>query len=172
VAIPKNDPARAAQLVTLGDRLFRGGNLKKAEDRFQQAARADSSQASPYLHLAQVALARGHYSAAAQRLRDAEVAQPGWILTAPDIQTIYGEPGEFVRQIAKLESHVQSHPDDRDAWLVLGAQWFLTGRSAKAADVFQRLNDPNRRPDVALAAFLDASNQVRPDAANRSDVRQ
>jgi thioredoxin-like negative regulator of GroEL len=148
--------------MTVGDRLFRAGNLKKAEERYQQALRAATGQAAPYLRLAQIALVRGHYAAAANRLRDAETAQPGWILTARDIQAIYGEPAEFARQIARLESHVQSHPDDRDAWLVLGAQWFLTGRTSRAADVFLRLNDPRRKPDIVLAAFLEASNQARP----------
>jgi hypothetical protein len=163
-AAPKSDPGRGAQLITLGDRHFRAGNLKKAEERYQQAARALSDQAAPYLRLTQIALTRGNYTAAANRLREAETAQPGWIVTAPDIQAIYGEPTEFAHQIARLESYVQSHPDDRDAWLVLGAQWFLTGRTARAADVFLRLNDPNRKPDVALNAFLDASNQPRTKA--------
>ncbi len=161
VAAPKTDPARAEQLMTVGDRLFRAGNFKKAEERYQQAVRAASDQAAPFLRLALIALARGQYAAAANRLRDAETAQPGWLATARDIQPIYGEPSEFSRQIARLESHVQSFPDDRDAWLVLGAEWFLTGRTNRAADVFQRLNDPHRKPDIALAAFLEASNQSR-----------
>jgi tetratricopeptide (TPR) repeat protein len=164
----KPDPARADQLTTLGDRLFRGGNLKRAEERYQQAARADPNRAAPFLRLAQIALARGNYLAAANRLRDAQTAQPGWIITAPDIQAIYGEPTEFARQIARLESYVQSHPEDRNAWLVLGAEWFLAGRTSKAVDVFTRLNDPRRKPDLALAAFLDASNQARAEPDERS----
>jgi cytochrome c-type biogenesis protein CcmH/NrfG len=162
-SIKRSDPTRAAQLMTLGDRLFRAGNLKKAEERYQQALRVLPDQATPYLRLAQVALARGTYSVAANRLREAETAQPGWLVNATDVQAIYGEPAEFARQIARLESYVQAHPDDREAWLVLGAEWFLSGRTARAADVFQRLNDPNRKPDVALAAFLDASNHPRPE---------
>jgi hypothetical protein len=51
------------------------------------------------------------------------------------------------------------HPDDRDAWLVLGAEWYLSGRTARAADVFLRLYDPKRKPDIALSAFLHATNQ-------------
>ena len=121
--------------------------------------RAAPDLAAPRVHLAQVAIARSNYSEAASRLREAETAQPGWIVTAPDVQSIFGEPTDFTRQIARLESHVQTHPEDRDAWLVLGAEWFLSGRTARAADVFKRLNDPARRSDVALAAFLDASNQ-------------
>ena len=79
--------------------------------------------------------------------------------SAPDIQSIYGEPGDFARHLARLESHLQVHPDDRDAWLVLGAEWYLSGRTARAADVFLRLYDPKRKPDIALSAFLHATNQ-------------
>jgi tetratricopeptide (TPR) repeat protein len=140
--------------------LFRAGNLKKAEERYLQAMRASPDLAGPRVRLAQIALVRGHYADAAKWFRDAETAQPGWIITAPDIQTMYGEPTEFAQHLARLESHLQVHPDDRDAWLVLGAEWFLSGRTTKAADVFKRLDDPNRKSDVALAAFLDASNQA------------
>jgi tetratricopeptide repeat protein len=154
------DPARAGQLMTVGDRLLRTGNLKKAEERYLQALKAAPDLAAPRVRLVQIAMARGNYTEAANRLREAETAEPGWVITAPDIQAIFGEPTEFTRQIARLESYLQTHPDDRDAWLVLGAEWFLAGRTARAADVFKRLSDPARRPDIALAAFLDASNQA------------
>ena len=156
-----SDPVRSAQLTTLGDRLFRAGNLKKAEERYLQAMRAAPDLAAPRVRLAQVALMRGAISPTPPtRLREAETAEPGWIVNAPDIQTIYGEPTEFADTLARLETHLQAHPDDRDAWLVLGAELFLSGRTTKAADVFKRLDDPNRKSDVALAAFLDASNQA------------
>jgi tetratricopeptide (TPR) repeat protein len=163
------DPIRAGQLITVGDRLFRAGNLKKAEERYQKAMRAATDLAAPKARLAQVALVRGNYPEAANRLREAEIAEPGWIITAPDIQSIYGEPGEFARILAALESHLQVHPDDRDAWLVLGAEWFLTGRTAKAADVFKRLDDPRRKADVALSAFLAASNQAETQRAKAQE---
>jgi tetratricopeptide (TPR) repeat protein len=153
------DVTRAVQLVLMGDRLFRGNNVKKAEERYSQATRLDPSSAAPLVGLAQTALVREQYSEAARRLREAETAQPGWIATAPDIQSTYGEPGDFARRLARLESHLQVHPDDRDAWLVLGAEWYLSGRTARAADVFLRLNDPRRKPDIALTAFLQATNQ-------------
>ena len=153
------DSTRAGQLVLMGDRLFRGNNIKKAEERYGQATRLDPSSAAPLIGLAQVALVRVQYGEAARRLREAETAQPGWIVTAPDVQSIYGEPGDFARHLARLESHLQVHPDDRDAWLVLGAEWYLSGRTARAADVFLRLYDPKRKPDIALSAFLHATNQ-------------
>ena len=155
-AAAPGDPKRAAQLLTIGDRLFRAGNLKKAEERYIQSRNLSKNEAAPHFRLALVAVTRGNYTDAADRLRDAETAEPGWVLTAPDIQAIYGEPTEFNQQVARLESFVQAHPDDRDAWLVLGAEWFLSGRTSRAADVFLRLDDPNRKPDIALAAFLIA----------------
>jgi hypothetical protein len=153
---------RSKELVELGDRSFRGGNIKRAEDRFHQAAKLDPSAPAPHVHLAQVSLARGDYQAAADHLRDAVTVatEGGWLLNAPDIQAIYGEPADFARHLARLESHLQANPNDRDAWFVLGAENYLSGRSRQATDAFQRLSD--RRPDDALAAFMDASKTKLP----------
>ena len=153
------DPARSAHLVTLGDRLFRAGNTRRAEDRYEQATRSDPNSAAPHVRLAQLALVRGQYAAAASQIREAQTAEPGWLIRAPDVQSLFAEPTDFARHIAKLESHLQANPDDRDAWLLLGAEWFLSGRTHKAADVFVRLSD--RKPDAALGAFLDASTPPR-----------
>jgi hypothetical protein len=147
--------ARAQERITLGDRLFRAGNLPRAVERYEQALRDDPDSAIPRVRLAQVALFRARYAEAAELLREAQTAQPRWLEHPPDVQVLYPEPGDFARQIARLESHLQAHPNDRDAWLVLGAQWYLSGRTHRAADVFLRLTD--RKPDDTLAAFLKAS---------------
>jgi tetratricopeptide (TPR) repeat protein len=157
-AVRKTDPARAEQLQTFGDRMFRVGNTRRAADRYEQALRADPGAASVRVRLAQVALVRGRYAEAAGQYRDALVAEPGWLARAGDIQSIYAEPADFARQLARLESHLQSDPNDRDAWFVLGAQLFLSGRPKKAADIFLRLTD---RRDPTLEAFLDAASPER-----------
>jgi hypothetical protein len=153
------DPARAAQLVTYGDRNFRAGNLHRAAERYAQAISADPTAAAPRVRMAQVELCRGHYAAAAGQYRDAMAAEPGWLIHAPDIQAIYSEPTDFARQVGRLETHLQVDPGDRDAWFVLGAQMYLSGRTRKAADIFLRLTD--RKPDASLAAFLDAATPAR-----------
>ena len=155
VPLRRNDPARSEKLIELGDHLFRSGNISRALRRFQQAARADASSSTPHVRLAQIALARGKYTEAADEFRQAEAAEPGWLARALDIQALYAEPADFARLVAKLESYLQAHPDDRDAWFVLGANWYLSGRTKKAADVFLRLSD--RKVDSSLAAFLDAA---------------
>jgi tetratricopeptide (TPR) repeat protein len=151
----RTNPARAEELTTYGDRLFRAHNLPRAVERFEQALKANPNSAAPRIGLAQIALMRGKYAEAAQHLREAQAAEPRWLDHPPDVQALYPEPGDFAKQIAKLEDHVQAHPNDRDAWLVLGAQWFLSGRNQQAADIFLRLTD--REPDDTLAAFLAAS---------------
>ena len=77
VVTKPGDPGRSAQLTTLGDRLFRAGNLKRAEERYLQAIRVARDQATPRVRLSQVAMVRGQYTVAADRLREAETARAG-----------------------------------------------------------------------------------------------
>ncbi len=151
------NPARAKEYVEVGDRSFRGGNIHRAEERYQLAVKADPTSPIPRVHLAQVALVRADYAAAADQIRAAVTVAHGspWLATAPDVQTMFAEPGDYARHIAKLESHLQAHPNDRDGWFVLGAQHYFSGRTQAANDAFARLTD--RRPDEALAAFLDVA---------------
>jgi cytochrome c-type biogenesis protein CcmH/NrfG len=72
-----------------------------------------------------------------------------------DLDSIYSEPGDFARQITRLESHLQANPVDRDAWLVLGDQRLPSGRTREAGDSFLRRFDG--KPYAALAAYLDAT---------------
>lgn len=153
------DNARVKELVELGDRLFRAGNLIRASERYEQALKANPDKAEPRVRLAQVALVRGKYQDAANRLREAQAAEPGWLATAGDLLKIFPEPAEFAKHVAKLETHLQARPEDRDAWLVLGALWYLSGQTQKAADVFLRLSD--RKEDPTLRAFLEATKADR-----------
>jgi cytochrome c-type biogenesis protein CcmH/NrfG len=128
-----------------------------------QAVRANPQSATPHVRLAQLALVRGDYVEAAEEFRFASTAEPGWLINAVDVQSLFGEPADFADALAKLETHLQATPTDRDGWFVLGAEWYLSGRTRQAADVFTRLND--RKPDATLASFLDATT---PDAISRA----
>ena len=155
----QGDPVKAGQRVTVGDRLLRAGNVKKAEERYQQATRSAPDLAAP-----ESAWRRSRSFEPITPMRHSDYERrrpPSPVGSSPrriSSQSLASQT-EFARHIARLETHLQSHPDDRDAWLVLG-RVVPHRRTAKAADVFQRLNDPKRKPDVALAAFLDASNQI------------
>jgi tetratricopeptide (TPR) repeat protein len=152
----RRNAARVAELVKVGDRLFRAASLKRAEDRYQEAARIDSGQALPYVRLAQVAVKRGQYAEAVNQLRQAQTADPEWAKNgaAHDVQNLFGEPAEFAAELAKLETNLQANPSDRDLWLVLGTELFLTGRTQRALDVFVRLTD--REPDALLGSLIES----------------
>lgn len=152
--VSRRDREHAAERIKVGDRLFRAKDFHRATERYEQAIDADPSDAKPYVRLAQLDVARGHYAQAADHLREAQTADPGWQEHADDVQNLFGDPHEFATAMNRLESHLQTHPDDRDAWLVLGAELYLTGRSKRANDVFLRLTD--QKPDPTLAGFLQA----------------
>lgn len=154
------DANRSKELIELGDRLFRAGNLIRASERYEQAIRANGDLAEPRVRLAQVALVRGKYQDAANALREAQAAEPGWLATAGDIRDLYPEPAVYNRHVATLEAHLQARPEDRDGWLVLGALWYLSGKTQQAADVFVRLTD--RLEDPTLRAFLEATRAPLP----------
>jgi cytochrome c-type biogenesis protein CcmH/NrfG len=118
---------------------------------YEQAIRANPDRAEPRARLAFIALARGKYQDAANKLREALTAEPGWLATAGDLQSVFREPAVFDGHVAKLEAHLQGKPEDRDAWLVLGSIWYFSGRTQKAADIFTRLSD--RLEDATLRAF-------------------
>ncbi len=153
----RSNPSRAKEFVEVGDRSFRSGNIHRAEERYHLAAKADATSPIPRVHLAQVSLVRGDYAAAADQLRAAVAVAhgSGWLINAPDVQAMFAEPADYARHIAKLESHLQAHPADRDAWFVLGAEHYFSGRTQASNDAFARLTD--RKPDEALAAFLDVA---------------
>ena len=160
------DRTRSERLVVLGDRLFRGGKLSHAEGRYNQAAELSPGLAEPRLRLAMIALVRKLYSEAAGRLREAQIVEPGWMRDSLDIQSIFAEPGDFARHIGQIESHVLAYPEDRDAWLVLGSQYFLSGRTDRAFDIFVRLDDGESERDAILIAFLEATRERQRSRSN------
>lgn len=147
---------RMDELIKLGDRWFRAGQMRRAAERYQEAAQVRLDAALPHVRLAQVAIKRGEYDQAARALREAQVADPEWLdhVAGRDIQNLFGEPADFTVELGKLETRVQAEPEDRDAWLLLGTELFLTGRTERARDIFVRLTD--RKPDELLQSLLDA----------------
>ena len=128
----RKDPARAVQLTTFGDRLFRAGNLKKAEERYHQALKAASNKAAPYLRLEQVAWSR---EAITPRPPTGFVMprppNPAGCAIAPDVQSLYAEPAEFSRHVTRLESYLQIASRRPRRLAGPGAQWFLSGRTGR-----------------------------------------
>ena len=156
-----SDPVRSGQLTTLGDRLFRAGNLKKAEERYLQAMRVAPTWPHRVSGWLRSPLRGATTPTQPTRLREAETAEPGWIVNAPDIQTIYGEPTEFARQFGAARD-LSCRPIPTTA--MDGWSWepncFSRVERQRPPTSSRGSTIPNRKSDVALAAFLDASNQA------------
>lgn len=146
---------RSTELLTIGDRNFRAGDHRRAEQRYEQALDRFPFSAAPRLRMAQVAILREDYRAAADWLREATTAEATWLDRPENVQAIFAEPADFHDALATLEAHLQATPEDRDAWLVLGTELLLSDRADRAADIFLRLAD--RPPDPTLAALMLAS---------------
>lgn len=151
-ALRRPSASRAADLIHLGDRHFRAGDLRRASQRYDQAIAAHPGSGEPRARLAQVELSRGRYREAVDRLRQAQTAEPGWIAFAANARNLYPEPAQYHAMIAKIEAHLQARPMDRDAWTMLGVQWLLSGERQRAADVFLRLSD--QPPDALMETLL------------------
>lgn len=165
---PPRDPASAgrdtARLLTVGDRLFRAGDLRRADERYAQAAESDPASGDPHFRRAQVAIRRADYRGAVAFLRQAVHVDPGWSSRAGDIQASWGEPSEFLDALGALEAHLQSDPSDRDGWLLLGAERLYTNRVSEAHDLLLRLSDD---PDDACVAALLTAARARSSSAVR-----
>ena len=117
--------------------------------------------AKPRFRLAQIAMMRGQYAAAADADSRGRNRAAGLDRQRPRYPGPLRRAGRFRQQRgAARDSSCRPIPTTAMRGSSWAAEWFLSGRTTKAADVFKRLNDPNRKPDVALAAFLDASNQA------------
>lgn len=156
-------------MTIIGDRFFRRKNYPRATERYERACEADPLAADPRIGLALIALERDDYVEAAGRFREVQAADPEWLARRPrDIEGVYASPSRFADAIAKLETRVQTHPEDRDAWILLGAHWYLSGRWERGSDIFLRLDDG--RSDRVVDAFLDAIDLKRLENQKRAEA--
>ncbi len=153
--VQRAERTKSDDLVLRGDRFFRVKDYTRARNRYAKAGAADRNAVDPLIHEAQVDMVQGRYQDAAERVRQALTIDPDWIFNAPDIQAMYAEPADYAALIGKLETHLQAKPDDRDAWLVLGLEKYLNGKTRQAHDIFTRLTD--RRGDTTLFTLLQAA---------------
>ena len=121
--------------------------------------------------LAQVAMARGNYAEAASRLREAETAEPGWI------DHCARHPG--ASSASRPSSPARSHGWNRmckpiPKTATPGSCWAPSGSSPdeppRPPTSSNDSTTPPANPDIALAAFLDASNQAGNGGNRRSEI--
>ncbi len=121
-----------------GVRQFRAGRYAAAARSFIGAAEKHHGDAASRLHAAQALTALGNYSRALGHVRRAFELQPLLIHLPIDIETDYGIKEDFAKHINHLSKYCRSHPDDKDAHLLLAYEHLFSSAPAEAAEPLRR----------------------------------
>ena len=125
------DQQQAKDLVRSGRRLFEAGLYTKAAGRFRDAlaARPDTST---HMMLAQALFASGKYPAAVAEIKKGLALNTDWLEAEVDLRSLYGEPKDFMPQLAHLAHDLKENPLDRESLFLLGFELFVSGQRQKA----------------------------------------
>ena len=134
----------------------------RARRSFSYAVLEDPGNGFAELAYGLAHFALGGYDASADAIRRGLGLVPDVIDRPIDVSRQYGGAAELRSHLGALESHVEAHPDDANAWFVLGYVRFSTGEPESAAAAFAKA--ASLRPDDPYAAILR-------DAAGRVTVR-
>ncbi|MHC4982219.1 MAG: hypothetical protein ACYTF6_03500 [Planctomycetota bacterium] len=138
-----------ASLLEKGENAFSAGHFEEALQQYQFASNINSRIPESLVSLshATFALSRYSYGRTAFYLREALKYFPELPLTPLRPRDFYGDPASFVDRWLQLEDHIQQHPEDVDALLMVAYfKWF------------------DERPDLkgvrnALARALEVANR-------------
>lgn len=125
--------ARAAtEYMNLGDRAFTEGRYGDAVHYYAKSIQFAPEDGVLYLVLSDALFATGDYHYAAFALRRALEFNPELAALGLDKRSFYGQAGEFDKQLATLAKFVADHPIDRDARLVLAANYLFSLNAEEA----------------------------------------
>ncbi len=145
---------------------FQAGDYGAASRQFILAARLNQGDPTARLRIAHALVALGHYDDAAPALRRALQLQPRLVYLPLDIRGEYGQRGDFLTHLAKLESSAQGADDDPDLWLLLGYYQFFSGRQTEAVGSLKRARtlapDDSTTKLMHQAVYLSVPNQELP----------
>ncbi len=143
----------ARRYVKLGDAYFDDGRYMESADSYLRALTYVPNSPSVYFALADSLFAAGDYHYAAYAIRKGVTMDETLVKSNVDKRTFYKDPALFLKQEARLEDWVKSHPRDGDAWLVLGYNRFFSRDLEGARKAFLKVADlvPG---DLASAIFL------------------
>lgn len=136
----QRDRARYQQTMETATRLFEIGSYTRAAQNFREAIRYQPDDATPRFFLAQSLFASGQYNEAVTELKTAMKVNPDWLKVDFDMRTLYQDPGDMVRQMAKLGTRLKANPLDRDALFLLGFELYASGEKQKAQAILEQAN--------------------------------
>jgi len=141
-------------------RSFQEGRYEDAKAYLARAVLNDPQNGFAELAYALGHFAVGDYQPAAAAVRRGLASVPDIVDAPLDIVRQYGEPKDFEMHMQALQLYVASHPDDQNAWFLMGYVLYSSGHPEKAASAFAKAAklDPS---DTYAAVLHDAVKRVR-----------
>jgi hypothetical protein len=134
----KDKPAEEARQIKLGREAFSAGEYGRSAERFRQAARLATDDASPTFLLAQSLFAIGKYRDSVAAIYDGMKMMPDWPKEPFPPRQLYGEVvREFPAHLDRLRQAVERDPDPALLFLY-GYQLWFDGRRADARTFLQK----------------------------------
>ena len=146
-------------LLADAERQFREGHYEEARGNFVRAVLNDPRNGFAELAYGLVHFAVGDYQAAARAIRRGAALAPDVVDRPIDVTRQYGKTDDYRRHVQALQLYVASHPDQQDAWFLLGYIHYSSGEPIEALRAFEKAAalDP---ADTYAAVFRDAANRM------------
>jgi tetratricopeptide (TPR) repeat protein len=143
--------------------MFRAGSYGHAARAFIAAADKNHEDAASRIHAAQCLMAVGMYEDAVAHVRRAFELQPLLMQLPMNLASDYRNKEDYADHIATLKAHVEAHPKDDQAAILLAYELFFSERPQDAAEAMKRIK-PLAPRDPLAAKLLTAAAPIVPGA--------
>lgn len=133
-----------------GNAAFSGGRNSDARRSYVRAVLLDEKDGVAKLLYALASLAEGDVSVGSTALHRALVTNPDLIEYPFNIAAMYRSPDRFADQLVILTKHIGSHPEDRDAVLMLSYLHYASGGAEQARVLLGAMVDADPNDELAL----------------------
>ncbi|MBI3818514.1 MAG: tetratricopeptide repeat protein [Planctomycetes bacterium] len=158
---PSPNSLLADRYAGLGDIYFRLGHYERAVESYRRALSYDSSDANLHFILSDGLFSVGNYSEAAAEITRAIKIDAGLVESNANKNDFYGVAADFDIHIQSLERWLNDHPDDADAWLVLGYNRYFKKDYSLARVAFDRARQLASQETRRAAELFLAVTDVR-----------
>ena len=153
-------------LLDRGLDLFRQGSYGQAARAFAAAAEKNHEDAASRIHAAQSLMAVGMYEQAMMHVRRAFELQPLLMQLPMDLASDYADRTDYRKQLGRLATHVEAHPQDREAAVLLAYERFFSADPRTASKAIKRIR-PLAKSDGFVRKLLAAAAPIVPEARQR-----
>lgn len=141
-------------------RMFQEGRYEESRTLLVQAVLSDPENGFAELAYALGHFAVGEYDPAAEAVRRGAALVPDVIDLPIDVVRQYGQPKDFETHLQALQLYAAAHPEDQNAWFLLGYVMYSSGKPQEAQRAFEKAVKLNPS-DTYAAVFRDAAGRVK-----------